>query len=125
MADVPDYVSPKELLVGRTFPLCGRDLYIYDCDEFTRHFYQKWLGVDQTAIPETRPGTPNKTTNVTQKANVEEKQNSLQAVFQETLEKGDKSLKFEATLVTAHREDANRSPLCGHVLPVRFYDQGV
>jgi len=47
----PDPVPylPEDLLVGGTFKVFGRECVIYDCDDFTRSFYNEYLGIDQAA----------------------------------------------------------------------------
>jgi len=38
---------PEDLLVGAGFDFWGRKCMIYDCDDFTRSFYQTYMGIDQ------------------------------------------------------------------------------
>jgi len=46
IADAPLYL-PEDLQVGGSLDVWGRTLMIYDCDDFTRKFYQEYLGIDQ------------------------------------------------------------------------------
>lgn len=106
----PEWVMPEDLILGQTFPLCGRDLFLYDCDEFTKEFYRKWLHMRQEPIP--IQGAENC---VPQSARTQPpietstpRADPCESVFQEVFEKGDKSLKFEATLINSKPEDTNR-----------------
>lgn len=61
----PGMAAPKqvayqteELQVGTTVMVYGRELFIYDCDEFTRKFYSDEHGVEQGAYDVTVPEEP-------------------------------------------------------------------
>lgn len=45
----PEPYLPEDLMVGGSFNVWGRTFYIYDCDDFTRHFYKEYMGIDQAA----------------------------------------------------------------------------
>jgi hypothetical protein len=38
---------PEDFRVGDVFHVWGRKFVIYDCDDFTRHFYKEYMGIDQ------------------------------------------------------------------------------
>jgi len=40
---------PEDLLVGSKINVWGRDVFLWDCDDFTQKFYQEYLEVDQKA----------------------------------------------------------------------------
>jgi hypothetical protein len=41
---------PKDLIVGNEISVYGRNLFIYDCDPFTREFYRRWMDIEQECI---------------------------------------------------------------------------
>ena len=45
-----DYYQPADLCCGGSFTVYGRNCLIYDCDDFTKQWYAKNLGVTQTPV---------------------------------------------------------------------------
>jgi len=42
-----DPYLPEDLIVGETINVLGRKVVLYNCDDFTRSFYEAFLGIDQ------------------------------------------------------------------------------
>eukprot|EP00929_Paragymnodinium_shiwhaense_P001643 TRINITY_DN101877_c0_g1_i1.p1 TRINITY_DN101877_c0_g1~~TRINITY_DN101877_c0_g1_i1.p1 ORF type:complete len:635 (+),score=101.00 TRINITY_DN101877_c0_g1_i1:98-2002(+) len=51
----PITYKPEDLIVGRSVTVYGRDIMLYDCDEFTRYFYREYLGHEQDGLPIEEP----------------------------------------------------------------------
>jgi len=43
----PIIYKPEDFMVGGTFEVYNRQIYIYDCDEFTRDFYRQYMHLEQ------------------------------------------------------------------------------
>mmetsp|Transcript_50377 Transcript_50377/g.93171 ORF Transcript_50377/g.93171 Transcript_50377/m.93171 type:complete len:623 (+) Transcript_50377:87-1955(+) len=42
-----DPYMPEDLIVGESISILGRKVVLYNCDDFTRSFYEAYLGIDQ------------------------------------------------------------------------------
>mmetsp|Transcript_16707 Transcript_16707/g.41351 ORF Transcript_16707/g.41351 Transcript_16707/m.41351 type:complete len:615 (+) Transcript_16707:249-2093(+) len=51
----PENYLPADLEVGGKVSVFGRDLFVYDCDPFTREFYKTWYNKEQTKIEVPEP----------------------------------------------------------------------
>jgi len=43
-----EYYTPYDLVVGQTLQVYGRSVLLRECDEFTRQYYERQLGIDQS-----------------------------------------------------------------------------
>ncbi|KAJ8920916.1 hypothetical protein NQ315_015709 [Exocentrus adspersus] len=60
-AEVTEYYQPKDFLVGETVFVLGRDMLLYDCDQFTRDYFKNALCIEQKppiAIEKPKPPPP-------------------------------------------------------------------
>ncbi|XP_018577445.1 EF-hand domain-containing protein 1-like isoform X2 [Anoplophora glabripennis] len=60
-AEVTEYYQPKDLLIGETIFVLGRDMLLYDCDQFTRDYFKNALCIEQKPpipIQEKKPPPP-------------------------------------------------------------------
>lgn len=46
-AEVTEYYQPKDFLIGNTIFVLGRDMLLYDCDQFTRDYFKNALCIEQ------------------------------------------------------------------------------
>lgn len=46
-AEVTEYYTPKDLIVGETIFVYGRRILLTDCDSFARNYYSKMLNIEQ------------------------------------------------------------------------------
>ncbi|XP_063223863.1 EF-hand domain-containing protein 1-like isoform X2 [Bacillus rossius redtenbacheri] len=47
--EITEFYSPKDFIIGNTIFVMGRRFLVYDCDPFTRNYFQKALNITQPA----------------------------------------------------------------------------
>ncbi|CAG9854239.1 unnamed protein product [Phyllotreta striolata] len=58
-AEVTQYYHPLDFQIGETIFVLGRDMLLYDCDQFTRDYYKNALGITQKPpLDISEPGPP-------------------------------------------------------------------
>jgi len=55
MEPEPIIYKPEDLVVGGTVMVYKREICLYDCDDFTRQFYRRYLGLEQESIEIRQP----------------------------------------------------------------------
>jgi hypothetical protein len=43
--------KPEDFIIGETVNVYGREIYLYDCDDFTREFFKRYTGMLQPSLP--------------------------------------------------------------------------
>lgn len=45
-----EFYQPEDLICGRTVNIFGREMLIFDCDEYTHQFFRERLGITQQPL---------------------------------------------------------------------------
>jgi len=40
-----EFYKPEDLICGQTIIVYGKECFLYDCDEFTKEWYKKNIGI--------------------------------------------------------------------------------
>ena len=46
-----EYYKEADLICGNKIDIFGREVKIFNCDDFTREWYRQRMGIDQVAVP--------------------------------------------------------------------------
>eukprot|EP00928_Gymnodinium_smaydae_P013060 TRINITY_DN1475_c0_g4_i1.p1 TRINITY_DN1475_c0_g4~~TRINITY_DN1475_c0_g4_i1.p1 ORF type:complete len:598 (+),score=113.79 TRINITY_DN1475_c0_g4_i1:121-1794(+) len=53
----PVLYKPEDMFIGGVVHVYGREVFLYDCDAFTKEFYRQYTGHEQESIPMQQPET--------------------------------------------------------------------
>eukprot|EP01012_Entosiphon_sulcatum_P012838 TRINITY_DN1813_c0_g1_i1.p1 TRINITY_DN1813_c0_g1~~TRINITY_DN1813_c0_g1_i1.p1 ORF type:complete len:770 (-),score=142.70 TRINITY_DN1813_c0_g1_i1:47-2356(-) len=42
-----EFITQSDLAIGATVSICGREILLYDCDDFTKEYYHKTFGIEE------------------------------------------------------------------------------
>lgn len=113
------YYEPKDLCCGDTVKVYNRECLIYDCDEFTKAWYQMNMGVEQKPVKlaKARPnvtyqalpayngyGSPEDSLGSVLSLNAKAPKVDMKKMFKQDMH----VLRFEASLVSTEPDDETR-----------------
>lgn len=117
----PDAViyRPEDLIVGQSITVYNRQLHIFDCDDFTRSFYQTYLDIVQPKIVIETPGPIHAALNPPPHNGVGQEEDSLanclhlvpkaaKKDINKLMAEDGKTIRFEAVMTNGRAEDENR-----------------
>eukprot|EP00933_Yihiella_yeosuensis_P080533 TRINITY_DN93985_c0_g1_i1.p1 TRINITY_DN93985_c0_g1~~TRINITY_DN93985_c0_g1_i1.p1 ORF type:complete len:679 (-),score=97.63 TRINITY_DN93985_c0_g1_i1:54-1979(-) len=119
-----DIYKPEDLVVGGTILVMRREVFLYDCDEFTRSFYRQYMNHEQDSIPIEHPKLVHVKLTEPPHNGFGSPEDSLQNCKWLTprpvrrdmikiLTHADATLRFEAKMVNPCAEDQNRRFIIG------------
>jgi hypothetical protein len=118
--EVQDWFSPADFFIGKSLFINGRRFLIYNCDDFTKHFYQSVFNVtDFTPVEVSGPAAEVPKRQLPPYNGFGSLEDSMQSClslipqppkkdFLRMLENDGKILRFAAVMDSPHPEDANR-----------------
>ncbi|CAD7969832.1 unnamed protein product [Amoebophrya sp. A25] len=124
----PEIYLPMDLEVGGTVSVFGRDLFIYDCDPYTREFYKKWHNKEQGSIEIPQPPNYRVDMPIPPHVGVGTEEDSLGSCFalwpkppkqdlMKKMTKADMILRFEAEIaIPVYPEDTDRKFIIAYAL---------
>jgi hypothetical protein len=119
--DAPEPIlnKPEDFIVGSTVNVYGRNIYIYDCDDFTRDFFRQYMGHEQDSIPIPEPELVHLKLSPPPHTGFGTDEDSLGSCYRLTprpprrdvkklMMMSEKAMRFEGQMVDATEEDQSR-----------------
>jgi len=114
-----DLYKPEDLVVGETINVYNRDIYLYDCDSFTREFYRGYMSLEQTSHEIKAPAPVHVQLGHAPHTGIGTEEDSMASCLHLTprpprrdilklMSEDGKVLRFEGKMVNGVAEDANR-----------------
>lgn len=111
-------------MVGKSIGVFGRDMFLYNCDEFTRSFYRDYMRVEQASIPIQEDEAKKIVPNIPAHTGFGSAEDSLSSCFSlrpkpprqdllKLMTNSDKVLRFEARMDNGLLEDRARKFVLG------------
>lgn len=129
-----DLYMPEDLIVGQTVEVYGRELYLYDCDDFTRDFYRQYMGLEQEYLEIGDPGQQHVKLTYPPHTGFGAEEDSLanclylrpdtkppKKDINKLMRESNSIMRFEAKMAQGNPEDANRR----FIISLHLADNGV
>ena len=115
-----EHYGPQDLVCGKNIFIFGRECLIYDCDDFTKRYYQEIYGYDQVPIQLTKGDTKPPVFKIPPHNGFGSEEDSLQNCFNLQKKQPKKNLnkmfnmdqyilRFEVRMISENKEDNGRS----------------
>lgn len=115
-----EHYSPEDLVCGKYINIFGRECLIYDCDEFTKRYYQEIMGYNQSPVPLTKGNQSSTNFQVPPHNGIGSEEDSLQNCYSLQPKPPRKDLnkmfnmdqyilRFESRMISENREDNGRN----------------
>lgn len=115
----PIFYRPEDFIVGQTVNVLEREITLYDCDDFTRTFFQRYLGHEQAVLEVKEPPPTHVQLSHPPHNGFGSEDDSLGSCLRLTprpprkdeltiLADSDKILRFSGEMVNGKREDGHR-----------------
>lgn len=111
--------KPEDFIVGSCVKVYGRDFFLYDCDDFTRDFYRKYMDVEQDTYTINEPAVRHTKLSCPPHSGFGTEEDSMASCLHLTprlprrdvnklMDNADRTMRFEAAMETGARDDARR-----------------